>query len=281
MEALLPILNQLCVQTPKLSIRQAGAKGRGVFSTQFIPRGTMLAECFPIASRQYAPLKGVANPCSHCGNSCTSSCILCINEKPLVDQINTFEEKMAKFTHLSKFEHITAKIAFRVCTEARNGYENTNTLVSSLVYPKISDDIKNSYRRPCEDLKDLIIDAGYKDEVAKYINFDWYIRTLGVVHLNAIGTPSSCCLYDLPSFINHSCESNVGMRFRGSVGELVTLRELKEDEELFMNYIELDSVGLSFEQSQAFLRENYGFDCSATCSCPRKNIGRGKNKKKK
>jgi hypothetical protein len=50
---------------------------------------------------------------------------------------------------------------------------------------------------------------------------------------------------------------------------VIALQDIKEGDELMLNYIdgESEANNWDFEQEQKHLRYNYGIDCSLTCSC--------------
>lgn len=91
---------------------------------------------------------------------------------------------------------------------------------------------------------------------------------LGVYAVNNFGCRGETLVYRRISRLNHSCNPNCAHSFdidRG-IGQVWALRDIKEDEELCLTYVELLLEG---QNRRAYLNEVYGFDCDcATCTHP-------------
>eukprot|EP00602_Paraphysomonas_sp_CaronLab_P001558 CAMPEP_0185031304 /NCGR_PEP_ID=MMETSP1103-20130426/18702_1 /TAXON_ID=36769 /ORGANISM="Paraphysomonas bandaiensis, Strain Caron Lab Isolate" /LENGTH=119 /DNA_ID=CAMNT_0027566789 /DNA_START=532 /DNA_END=891 /DNA_ORIENTATION=- len=112
---------------------------------------------------------------------------------------------------------------------------------------------------------------GYEEEVRSFCSLQWYVKAMGVLHLNAIRTvkPAGSALYSDISFMNHSCKPSVGVIFDAMEATVVALHDLDAGDELLLNYIESDSESASWshKEEQDYLKYNYGFSCKDSCSC--------------
>lgn len=169
----------------------------------------------------------------------------------------------------SKFEPMVYKLAHRLCRELQDGYENTNYILNLLSRPTIPQDVQEGLSEPHEALKRHLTEMGLEKEVNKFLTLEWYCDAMGVLHLNSIGTPIGTALFDDISYINHSCDPNVGLKFKGMQATVVALKDLNANDELLINYAEMEAEkgNWSHEEVQEHLKFNYGFDCSETCSC--------------
>merc|ERR1719210_873858 len=90
----------------------------------------------------------------------------------------------------------------------------------------------------------------------------------GVYAINNFGCRGETLVYRCISRLNHSCNPNCAHSFdidRG-IGQIWSLRDIKEGEELCLTYVELLLEG---PNRRAYLKEVYAFDCDcATCTHP-------------
>ncbi|XP_032818954.1 N-lysine methyltransferase SMYD2 isoform X1 [Petromyzon marinus] len=82
--------------------------------------------------------------------------------------------------------------------------------------------------------------------------------------LNHIGA----ALYPSLALLNHSCDHNCVVTFRGSAAQVRALREIKQGEELFISYIDLL---YPTEDRNERLREMYFFTCHC-CHCQSQHL---------
>jgi hypothetical protein len=283
-EGVLQFLNQLVIKTPKVRIVN-NIRGRSLVAAQHIKKDEHLFTSTPLVAwpkKQTTPIRLDRN-CNHCfaPNNQVSECQACRMDKLFMHNMKKYH-KLVKTdlspseisSQSSRFEPMVNKLAFRLCKEIQDGYENTNYILNLLSCPDISSDIQEGLTGQYEFLKTELISHGVQKEMESFLSLEWYCRTLGVLHLNAVGTPlpvSGSALYDDISFINHSCSPTVGLLFHGMRATVVSLKDLNPNDELFMNYVELNAEkeDWSHEDIQENLRYNYGFDCSTTCSCGR------------
>ena len=289
-EGVLQFLNQLVIKTPKVRIIN-NIRGRSLVAATHIKKGDHIFTSTPLVAwpkNQSTPIRLDRN-CNHCfaPNHTVSECQPCQMDKLFMHQMKKYHKVVKSDAALSsagaggggsaasqssRFEPMVNKLAYRLCKEIQDGYENTNYILNLLSCPDIATDIQNGLVEQHAGLQKQLIDQGLEKEMQSFLTLEWYCHALGVLHLNAVGTPvpvSGSVLYEDISFINHSCDPSVGLLFHGMRATVVSLRDLLPQEELFLNYVELDAEAdhWTHEQTQEKLMYNYGFDCSSTCSC--------------
>jgi hypothetical protein len=281
-EGVLQFLNQLVVKTPKVRIVNT-VRGRSLIAATHIKKDEHIFSSTPLVAwpkKQSTPIR-LDRVCNHCfaPNSHVSECQPCQMDKLFMHTMKKYHKQVKTDSSVgpsssqsSRFEPMVNKLAYRLCKEIQDGYENTNYILNLLSCPDISTDIQNGLVEQHEFVKAQLIEQGLQKEMESFFTLEWYCHALGVLHLNSVGTPlpvSGSALYDDISFINHSCSPTVGLLFHGMRATVVSLKDLNPNEELFINYVELDAEksGWTHEQTQESLMFNYGFDCSTTCSC--------------
>lgn len=294
-EGVLQFLNQLVIKTPKVKIIN-NIRGRSLVASTHIPKGEHIFTSTPLVAwpkKQSTPIRLDRN-CNHCfaPNHTISECQPCQMDKLLMHQMKKYHKVVTKTNTTSaaisktassaitssqqstssRFEPMVNKLAYRLCLEIKDGYENTNYILNLLSCPDIAADIQNGLIEQHECLQKQLIEQDLEKEMNSFLTLEWYCHALGVLHLNAVGTPlpvSGSALYDDISFINHSCSPTVGLLFHGMRATVVSLIDMNPQDELFINYVELDAEEHEWthEQIQEKLMYNYGFDCSSTCSC--------------
>lgn len=280
-EGVLQFLNQLVVKSPKVRIVNS-MRGRSLVAATHINQDEHIFTTTPLVAwpkKQSPPIR-LDRTCNHCfaSNNLVSECQPCQMDKIFMHNMKTYH-KLVKTSgevqisgDASKFEPMVNKLAYRLCKEIQDGYENTNYILNLLSSPEISSDIQSGLSDQHESLVTELTQHGLQKEAESFLTLEWYCRALGVLHLNAISTPapaSGSALYDDLSFINHSCVPTVGFLFHGMRATVVSLCNLRPGDELFIDYMELaaEKGEWGHEQKQENLRHSYGFDCSATCSC--------------
>lgn len=283
-EGVLQFLNQLVVKSPKVRIVNT-IRGRSLVATTHIKKDEHIFTSTPLVAwpkKQSTPLR-LDKCCNHCfaPNNLISECQACKMDKLFMHNMKK-HHKQVKIDisnsstdpsgQASRYEPMVNKLAYRLCKELQDGYENTNYVLNLLACPDISSEIQQGLSEQHEVLKTQLVEQGLEKEAESFLTLEWYCQALGVLHLNSIGTPlpvSGSALYDDLSFINHSCSPTVGLLFRGMRATVVSLQDLNPSDELFINYVELDAEkgGWGHDETQEALRHNYGFDCSTTCSC--------------
>ena len=288
-EAVLQFLNQLVIKSPKVQIIN-NHRGRGLVATTFIKKDEHIFTSTPLVGwpkKQTKPIRLDKN-CNHCfiSNNNISTCQVCQMDKLFMSNMKKYHKLVKTYSSTSesssttttttsessRYEAMVNKLAYRLCKEIQDGYENTNYILNLLSAPEIPEEIKEGLIDEYDFLKQQLIEHGLQNEMEKFLTLDWYSRSLGVLHLNAIGTPlptSGSALYDDISYINHSCSPTVGLLFKGMTATVVSLKDLQEGDELFINYVEMEAEknNWNHDEIQEKLMFNYGFDCSQTCSC--------------
>lgn len=283
MEGVLQFLNQLVVKTPKVHIVN-NIRGRSLVAATHIKKDEHIFTSTPLVAwpkKQSSPVRLDRN-CNHCfaPNNHVSECQPCQMDKLFMHSMKKYHKLVkvdsstssATSSESSRYEPMVNKLAYRLCKEIQDGYENTNYILNLLSCPDISSDIQSGLEFQYETLKTQLAAEGLQKEMESFLTLEWYCHALGVLHLNAVGTPvpvSGSALYDDISFINHSCKPTVGLSFHGMRATVISLTDLNPNDELFINYVEVDAEKgkWTHEQTQESLMFNYGFDCSATCSC--------------
>jgi hypothetical protein len=202
-------------------------------------------------------------------------------EKDIAIKIMKFSSNPLNNTSSSTYHNLIASLCFRVCYESKIGFQNTlflmNQLVSADVNSIIKDDrVKLLFQESVIDIKDRLEKESYKEEINKLLfpekekSLLLYAKLFSMLSLNTIKTPFGSALYSLPSFLNHSCIPNVGFQYNGVKLSIIALKDLSEDDEIFINYIEEEGENWNFRKQQNYLKFNYGFDCEINCSCGEK-----------
>jgi len=95
---------------------------------------------------------------------------------------------------------------------------------------------------------------------------DYEIKN-NAVHPLPFSGPSYAAIYNMTSYINHSCVPNIISSVDGLYdGHSITWtaeRDVKKGEELFRNYVHMNDFESDFDR-QNFLKKRYHFDCK----CP-------------
>lgn len=295
-DSVLQLLGQLVLKTPLLRVSST-PRGRSLTASLPLSAGQHLFSSPPLVAhpraKQSPPLR-LDRVCMQCFAPSTAAsvrdCQPCRMDKLLMHSLKQHHKQVrttatssatpslthspssspsSSSTEASRYEPMVNKLAFRLCRELRDGYENTNYLLNLLACPDMPPSLTHSLTDQLELLRTQLTELGMKEQADSFLTLEWYSRALGVLHLNTIGTPIGSALYDDISFINHSCTPSVGLIFEGMRATVVCLRDIKANEELFINYVELDAEkgNWSHEKVQETLKHNYGFDCSTTCSC--------------
>lgn len=110
-----------------------------------------------------------------------------------------------------------------------------------------------------EEIQNLITTDEHKYSLQHLLAHFFMVIPGNCFSLRAINSVKSRVLYDLPSFFNHSCSPNVLHIVEGSKMTLVTSREIKVREQLFITYRNFD-----YQENTAQRREElieWGFAC--------------------
>ena len=109
------------------------------------------------------------------------------------------------------------------------------------------------------------------------VDRDLYLRLWGVLSVNAVRSPSDhvLSLFGCISLMNHSCYPTCGLQFDDKNSEIVnvvTLRDMKTDEQLTFNYCEIQSERQSWtgKERSDHLRSSYNITCTQNqynCQC--------------
>ena len=108
------------------------------------------------------------------------------------------------------------------------------------------------------------------------VDRDLYLRLWGVLSVNAVRSPSDhvLALFGSISLMNHSCYPTCGLQFdkNSEIVNVVTLRDMKKDEQLTFNYCEIQSERQSWtgKERADYLRSSYNIICTQSqnnCQC--------------
>jgi len=77
--------------------------------------------------------------------------------------------------------------------------------------------------------------------------------------------PIGVGLYQISSYLSHSCDPNVKFTFNGNRISLVALKDLKAGEELLVSFVDYKGVGV--KARRRVLKEKYRFHCKCSKCC--------------
>ncbi|KEG06108.1 SET and MYND domain-containing protein [Trypanosoma grayi] len=87
------------------------------------------------------------------------------------------------------------------------------------------------------------------------------LSLFALVQTNEFLLPNGMALYHGYSFLNHSCEPNCALVGSGAMNRhLVTLRDVREGEQLFINYNASLTTCVSYEDRRALCQQRH-FEC--------------------
>jgi len=223
------------------------------------------------------------------------------------------QQSISKKTVKPVYDDLIKRLTLRVIEERKRSFENTLFALLSLSSPDTTDmicleaqaqaqadslhakarDLETLARNVCKD--DSAVTAcfssvkifkrgGHSPKGTRHdlndmkevdLAVQWYAHVWGILCLNCISTPLGTALYGILSFINHSCQPNVGLRFRDKsvCVDLIALKDMKAGQEAYIHYVEGNdalsaTTATSFEARQEHLQFNYGFKCSPqSCTC--------------
>lgn len=280
------LLNKLIPSNSLYYISESFNRQRGLFLLSSLKSNSYLSnEPFnPIVAYPQIKLR-LDRHCNHCFKSIklNNLCYECSFNSNLYNELKSDNKDILNlkeyYNNYSYSEGLLHKLAYRICHEKREGYENTLGYLNTLLIPEIPKEAEIALKDDHELLYTYINNSGLK-EIESFLTIEWYIRTLGVIHLNCITNKQGTALYDIPSFINHSCRPNIALEFNGFLVSIKTIRDVNEGEELFLDYSTFrqefhDTTGLPKEITTLpekyrkcfILKDTYGFDCESTCTC--------------
>jgi SET domain-containing protein len=307
-QQLVELLNKLVIRSPKIQIQHTTLRGRGIFATSPLKQHEKIFTSLPVAfwsssslsspttSSPLSPERGsVTSSTSFPSTSSSSplcticyksqlSCSDCQSQEELFTNLKKYHEMLLQnpLSSQSHFINLIGLLAYRICLELKLGYQNTFYLTHLFTFPildKTKDGnnfMESSYSTSYQQLRNHLISLGYESQLQSFLDLDWYLKMIGVLNLNTIQIPSSqringVALYDSISFINHSCQPNVTLAFNGVEASVIALKELKTNEELFLDYVGNDSDLNSNDQKRyEYLHYNYGILCQGSesgCAC--------------
>lgn len=260
----------------KECLNSCNGKGRGLFVSLKIKKGTIIMNNI---------LPTVFYPTANNKNKNMNE-LYCIHSYDIDKEEQDIAIEIMKFNsnHLNKnnsiYYNLIASLCFRVCYESTHGFQNTLFLMNQLISADINTIIENSdvkllFQKSINEIKERLEKESYEEEINNFLLSEnnnnsellLYAKLYSMLGLNTIKTPFGSALYALPSFLNHSCIPNVGFQFNGVNLSLIALKDLNENDELYINYIEEEGKDWSYLKQQNYLKFNYGFDCKLNCSC--------------
>ena len=268
------LLNKMLITTSKVVIAGSRSRGRGLFATEKILKNDKIFTSYPLAG--WMANGCMTNICHMCfrDNSNGATCELCVDKPSLMEDSFKLHQSLSHFQNESAFEPIAAKLAHHLCQEIRRNDKYVYYILNMLAYPEVKDEFRVSHEKPAIALKKQLGSLGYENEVATFLDLDWYTRIMGILHLNSMRTPhpEKIVLFGDISFLNHSCQPTVGLQFDDQSASVVALRDISPGDELFLSYIdgESEAKGWTREEEREYLKFNYGIDCASTCSCEHK-----------
>lgn len=280
-------MNYACMANV-LKIEQNDAFGRHMIAKCDIPVGkiVLLEECYLASAKSghdkcYTCFRQMGNfiPCPNCadvlfcGKECLEqnsmhkwdcSTILSashIKTKLIINAIMVAVETFSGVDKLMNFvENILSSPNFELpecISNAESKFHFYFKLTkSSMFFDQLFFDVYITYRSI---LTEYSIASLFDSEDKKRFLMHLTAHIYFINHSNSIGSDNIRRVTNVFSIINHSCAPNLYTRYEGKMHHCITIRPVKEGEQLFINY--LGTQNQTFHERQAELKSKWNFVC--------------------
>ena len=292
--------NVLARQSPFLRVQNdENMKGRGVFATHEIERGTNIFSCSPLTSfvssyggekdrgrkkfcrgclkclgEEFVTVNGSENVW-YCSVECRDESMRHHDE--LLLRLDTRRLKEVYEKEGRKFPTMVTQLLCSVLQEVRLGEplrpENgfVKETLGHLCHMKMHRDVIRDLREEYEMILDIFAESKIvqREDMETFLPLNEYARLLGTLHLNVFeitneyDVVSVSLLPGIASFFNHSCTPNVEVVWNSDTRriEFNTVHDVKQFSQLQFGYVELGGGVEACESRSKVLHEKYGFKC--------------------